>query len=370
MKCIKEKKEKENKKENLIKLICNVAKILESNYICFENNYCFFEIDDKEKNKIQVKIYLENANFKNSFAVDYKELKTLQNISEITEIKDNEKYMIIKTKENEIEISKRLHDIKMSNTYDNIEYKNEVFFNNSIIYHLKVLDSVLDTDDDGFNKVCFDFKNSRLVATNGKSLTAFNVLTQKDLAFCLQREIIKILIHLDTSFTLTYTDDYFNIKAKNIEIKGKFLRAIDYLFVFDFLNRDYFYSFKYNTKELINYINLFSRSREDNWYWKDFGFCIRDNILYLENIKYDSIDNKVEVLNKIKLMELKEKVDDYSIYLNQKLFLDVIKKLKDKEILISLPKNDYVIIIEFENGINFLCALKYKEKEKNKEDNL
>jgi hypothetical protein len=362
MKSIKEKKEKENKKEKLIKLICNVAKIFESDYIYFEKNYCFFEIDDKEKNKIQVKIYLENSNFKNSFAVDYEQLKTLQNISEITEIKDNEKYMIIKTKDNEIEIFKRLHHITMSNTYNNIEYKNEIFFNNSIIYHFKALDSVLDSDDDdGFNKICFDFKNSRLVSTNGKSLTAFNTLTQKDLAFCLQREIIKILILLDTSFTLTYTDDYFMIKANNIEIKGKFLGAIDYLFVFDFLNKDYFYSFKYNTKDLINYINLFSRSRDDHWNWKDFGFSIRDNILYLENIKYDTIDKKAEVLNKVKLLELKEKVDDYSIYLNQKLFLDVIKKLKDKEIKISLPKNDYVIIIEFENGINFLCALKHKE---------
>jgi hypothetical protein len=362
MKSIKEKKKKENKKENLIKLICNIAKILESNYICFENNYCFFEINDEEKNNLQVKVYLENTNFKNSFAVDYKELKTLQNIPEITEMYDNIEYMIIKTKDTEIELTKRLHNINISNTYDNIEYKNEIFFYNSIIYHLKVLDSVLDTDDKEFNKICFDFKNSRLVATNGYSLTALNTLTQKELAFCLQREIIKILILLDTSFTLTYTDDYFMIKNKNIEVKGKFLGAMDYLFVFDFLNREYFYTFKYNTKELINYINLFSRSRNEHWNWKDFGFTIRDNILYLENIKYDSIDKKIEVLNKVKLLELKEKVDDYSIYLNQKLFLDVIKKLKDKDILISLPKDHYVIIIEFENGINFLCALEHKEK--------
>ncbi len=368
MKSLKEKKEKENKKENLIKLICDIAKILESNYIYFENNYCFFELYDEEKNNLQVKVYLENTNFKNSFAISYKEFKTLQNIADITEIKDNRKYMIIKTKDNEIEISKKLYDINLSNTYDNIEYKNEIFFNNSIIYHLKVLDGILDTDDNEFNKVCFDFKNSKLVATNGKSLTAFNTLTQMDLAFCLQREIIKILILLDTSFTLAYTDDYFLIKAKNIEIKGKFLKTIDYLFVFDFLNKDYFYSFKFNTKELINYINLFSKSRDEHWNWKDFGFSIKDNTLYLENVRYDTIDNKVKVLNKIKLLELKEKVDDYSIYLNQKLFLDVIKKLKDKEIKISLPKDDYVIIIEFENGINFLCALKIKEKDK--EDNL
>jgi hypothetical protein len=364
MKSIKEKKKKESKKENIIKLISSIAKILESNrinYFFFEKNYCYLVDYDKEGSKILVKIYLDNfnTNFNYSFAIDNKTFKTLKDITGITEFKDNEEYLIIKTKNNEIEIPKTLYDAKISDDYKNIEYKNEIFFNDTVIYHFKVLDSLLDSDDEkSFNKICFDFRNERLVATNGYSLTAFNkVLSQKDLAFCLQREIIKILILLDTSFTLYYTDDYYLIKAKNVEIKGKFLNEMEYNFVLDNLSKEYFYSFKYNTKDLINYINIFSKSREEKRQdWKHFAFSIRDNILYLENIKYDYIDKKVEVLNKVKLLEVEKKVDDYSIYLNQKYFLDVIKKLKDKEILISLPYNHYVLLIEFENGFNLLCA--------------